>query len=224
MSQVPYAELQRIVDRFLDEVRKYPGVQNLQTDLRLNTPEVRVDDQPRQALRHRRRRRHGRPHARDDARRPPGHALQARRRAVRRDRAGRAARPHDAGRHQRHLRARPRRRAWCSSPTWSTSREGVAPQSLNHFNRLRAVKVTGTLAPGYAIGEALKAMDDAAKRALPHHGADRPRRPVARVPRVGRRDLLHVRAGADVHLPRAVGAVRELRRTRSSSCCRCRCR
>ena len=26
MSQVPYAELQRIVDRFLDEVRKYPGV------------------------------------------------------------------------------------------------------------------------------------------------------------------------------------------------------
>ncbi|HEY5310692.1 MAG TPA: efflux RND transporter permease subunit, partial [Casimicrobiaceae bacterium] len=42
MSQVPYPELQRIVDRFLEEVRKYPGVQNLQTDLRLNTPEVRV--------------------------------------------------------------------------------------------------------------------------------------------------------------------------------------
>ena len=56
MSQVPYAELQRIVDRFLDEVRKYPGVQNLQTDLRLNTPEVRVQHQPRQAVRHRRRR------------------------------------------------------------------------------------------------------------------------------------------------------------------------
>ena len=43
MSQVPYPELQRIVDRFLDEVRKYPGVQNLQIDLRLNTPEVRVN-------------------------------------------------------------------------------------------------------------------------------------------------------------------------------------
>ena len=46
-------------------------------------------------------------------------------------------------------------------------REGVAPQSLNHFNRLRAVKVTATLAPGYAIGEAITAMNDAAKRALP---------------------------------------------------------
>jgi multidrug efflux pump len=46
-------------------------------------------------------------------------------------------------------------------------REGVAPQSLNHFNRLRAVKVTATLAPGYAIGEALKAMNEAAARSLP---------------------------------------------------------
>ncbi|MBI2959204.1 MAG: efflux RND transporter permease subunit, partial [Betaproteobacteria bacterium] len=42
MAQVPYAELQRLVDRFLDEARKFPGTQNLQTDLRLNTPEVRV--------------------------------------------------------------------------------------------------------------------------------------------------------------------------------------
>ena len=39
-------------------------------------------------------------------------------------------------------------------------KEGVAPQSLNHFNRLRAVKVTGTLAPGYTVDEALKAMDE----------------------------------------------------------------
>jgi multidrug efflux pump len=46
-------------------------------------------------------------------------------------------------------------------------RENVAPQSLNHFNRLRAVKVTATLAPGYAVGDALQAMDEAAKRALP---------------------------------------------------------
>jgi multidrug efflux pump len=46
-------------------------------------------------------------------------------------------------------------------------KEGVAPQSLNHFNRLRAVKITGTLAPGYAIDEALKAMEDAAKASLP---------------------------------------------------------
>jgi multidrug efflux pump len=45
--------------------------------------------------------------------------------------------------------------------------QGVAPQSLNHFNRLRAVKVTATLAPGYALDEALSAMDRAAKAVLP---------------------------------------------------------
>ncbi len=84
-------------------------------------------------------------------------------------------------------------------------REGVAPQSLNHFNRLRAVKITGTLAPGYAIGEALKAMDDAAKRVLPPTAQTQRRRPVARVPRVRRRDLLHLRARA---------------RCSSTSCCR----
>ena len=44
---------------------------------------------------------------------------------------------------------------------------GVAPQSLNHVKRLRAVKVTGTLAPGYTVDDALKAMDDVAKRVLP---------------------------------------------------------
>ena len=43
MSQVPYPELQRIIDSFLDEARKYPVIHNLQTDLRLNTPEVRVN-------------------------------------------------------------------------------------------------------------------------------------------------------------------------------------
>ena len=42
MSQVPYTELARITERFIAEMQKFPGVQNLQMDLRLNTPEVRV--------------------------------------------------------------------------------------------------------------------------------------------------------------------------------------
>jgi multidrug efflux pump len=46
-------------------------------------------------------------------------------------------------------------------------REGVSPQSLNHFNRLRAVTITGTLAPGTTIGEALKVLDEIAAGVLP---------------------------------------------------------
>jgi len=45
--------------------------------------------------------------------------------------------------------------------------EGVSPQSLNHFQRLRAVTITGLLAPGYTLGEALAVLDETAKRVLP---------------------------------------------------------
>ena len=184
MSQVPYAELQRIVDRFLDEARKIPGVQNLQIDLRLNTPEVRVSinrdkladigvnvDTVGRTLR-------------DDARRPPGHALQARGRAVRRDRAGRAARPHDAGGHQRHLRARHatasmvqlanlvdvqgRRRAAVAQPLQPAARGQDHRHARARLHDRRRAEGDGRRREARAAADR----------------ADRPRRPVARVPRV----------------------------------------
>src|SRR3546814_8838823 len=46
--------------------------------------------------------------------------------------------------------------------------ENVSPQSLNHFNRLRAVKVEAAVAPGYALGEVLDHMHEVARRVLPH--------------------------------------------------------
>jgi len=167
MSQVPYPELQRIVDRFLEEARKYPGVQNLQTDLRLNTPEVRVTinrdklsdigvgvDTVGRTL----------------------ETMLGGRQVTRFKRDGEqydvivqvapVDRSTPADIRDTYVRARDGGMVQLSNLV--DVREGVAPQSLNHFNRLRAVKVTATLAPGYAIGEALSAMNDAAKRALPN--------------------------------------------------------
>ena len=166
MSQVPYPELQRVVDRFLDEARKYPGVQNLQTDLRLNTPELRVT-------------------INRDKLSDVGTAVDTVGRTLETMLGGRQvtrfkkdgeqydvivqvapidrASPGDIS--DSYVRARDGGMIQLSNLV--DVREGVAPQSLNHFNRLRAVKVTGTLTPGYAVGEALSAMDDAAKRALP---------------------------------------------------------
>ncbi len=46
-------------------------------------------------------------------------------------------------------------------------RESVAPKSLNHFNRIRAVTVSATLAPGYTLGQALASLDATAKKVLP---------------------------------------------------------
>lgn len=46
-------------------------------------------------------------------------------------------------------------------------RESVSPRELNHFNQRRSVSITASLAPGYALGEALAFMDEAAARTLP---------------------------------------------------------
>jgi multidrug efflux pump len=45
--------------------------------------------------------------------------------------------------------------------------ESVSPQSLNHFNRLRAVKVLATINPGYAMGEVLDEMTKLARQEFP---------------------------------------------------------
>ena len=166
MSQIPYADLQRLVDRFVDEARKYPGVQNLQIDLRLNTPEVRVRIN-RDKL--------------SDVGVPVdtvGRTLETMlggRQVTRFKREGEQydvivqvapldrSTPADIS--DSYVRARDGSMVQLSNLV--DVKEGVAPQSLNHFNRLRAVKVTATLAPGYAMDEALIAMDQAAKAVLP---------------------------------------------------------
>jgi multidrug efflux pump len=166
MSQVPYPELQRVVDRFLEEARKYPGIQNLQIDLRLNTPEVRVN-------------------INRDKLSDMGIGVDTVGRTLETMLGGRQVtrfkrdgeqydvivqvapldRTTPADISDAYVRARDGSMVQLSNLV--EVREGVAPQSLNHFNRLRAVKVTATLAPGFAIGEALQAMNDAAARALP---------------------------------------------------------
>ncbi|SQE08841.1 AcrB/AcrD/AcrF family protein [Bordetella pertussis] len=42
MSQASYPELAKLVGVFTNALRDYPGLQNIDTDLRLNTPELRV--------------------------------------------------------------------------------------------------------------------------------------------------------------------------------------
>ena len=47
-----------------------------------------------------------------------------------------------------------------------TVRETVAPKELNHFNRLRAAIISANMAPGYSLDEALAVMDRAAAEVL----------------------------------------------------------
>jgi multidrug efflux pump len=48
-----------------------------------------------------------------------------------------------------------------------TAKETVSPKELNHFNRVRSAKITANLTPGVTIGQALKDLDAIAQTKLP---------------------------------------------------------
>ncbi len=166
MSQVPYAELDRIVTQFVGEIAKTGIVQNPQSDLRLNTPELRVEVN-RDKL--------------SDIGVPVenvGRTLQTMlggRQVTRFKKDGEQydvivqvaprdrSRPNDIS----DIYVRARDGSMVQLANLVTVQEGVSPQSLNHFQRLRAVTISATLAPGYALSDALKMMDDTARRVLP---------------------------------------------------------
>ena len=210
MSQVPYEELQRIDRPASWPRRASTPAQNLRSDLKLNKPELKVDiDRDKvadigvnvepSAARWR------------PAGRPPGHALQARGQAVRRHRAGPAtATRQPADITDIYVRGHDGEMIQLSNLV--DVREAVAPKELNHFNRLRAVTSPARWRPATRWARRSPSWTPRRRRVAAADGADRPRRPVARVPRVGQGALLHLRAGAALHLSGAGGAVRELRR------------
>jgi multidrug efflux pump len=166
LSQVSYPELNTITNTFLEGLADYPGLLNVQTDLRLETPELRVAVNRekladigvnvstvgrtlesmlggRQVTRFK----------------EEGEQYDVRVQVEPRDRTT----PADIS--DIYVRARDGSMVQLSNVL--AVNEGVSPQSLNHFNRMRAVTVTANLAPGYAVGEALEHMYAVADRTLP---------------------------------------------------------
>ena len=142
MTSDSYANLSGVAQQFLAEMAKNPGFVNPDTDLRLNKPEILHRGRPRARRRCRHQRRPGGAHGRDHARRAPGHALQARCRAVRRDGADACHRTHHAGRHREALRARARRCDGAAVVAGAHSRVGesarvepLQPAPLGHASR-----------------------------------------------------------------------------------------
>ncbi|NYT36108.1 efflux RND transporter permease subunit [Allopusillimonas soli] len=166
LSQAPYPELDRMVTKFVNKLKDYPGLQNIDTDLRLNTPELQV-------------------HMLRDKLSDSGIQVDTVGRTLESMLGGRqVTRYRDSGEQydvivqvKKKDRADPADisdifvRASDGSmvqlSNFVTINEGVSPQSLNHFNRLRAVKVEAAVAPGYALGEVLDHMDQVAREVLP---------------------------------------------------------
>ncbi|NLY26232.1 MAG: efflux RND transporter permease subunit [Alcaligenaceae bacterium] len=166
MSQAPYPEIARLVDDYVAKLAGYPGLQNIDTDLRLNTPELRVVvDRDKLA----------------DVGVDVGtvgrtlESMLGGRRVTRYQDQGeqydvivqvkkdeRAA-PTDIS----DIFVRTPNGGMVQLANFITVSESVSPQSLNHFNRLRAVKVQASVAPGYALGEVLEHMNQVARDTLP---------------------------------------------------------
>ena len=167
MSQAPYAELAKLVDGYVAALRDYPGLINIDTDLRLNTPELRVQVNRERVA-------------------DVGANVAVVGRTMETMLGGRqVTRYKDEGeQYDVIVQVAPRDRvnttdiagiyvragdgSMVQLDNLLTVKEGVSPQSLNHFNRLRAVKVDAALAPGYGLGQVLDHMEQVASEVLPN--------------------------------------------------------
>ncbi len=166
MSQATYPEIASLVNGFLEKLKDYPGLINVDTDLRLNTPELRVEVNRdkladvgidvdimgrtletmlggRQVTRYQ----------------DTGEQYDV---IVQVDKPDRAT-PDDI----RDIYLRAANGSMVQMSNFLTVHESVSPQSLNHFNRLRAVKIQASVAPGYGLGEVLDYMNQVALDTLP---------------------------------------------------------
>ena len=161
-----YENLSKVMRRFQDELAKHPGFVQVDTDLRLNKPEVRMDvDRERAA----------------DA----GVSVDAIARTVETLLGGRTVTRYKRGGEQYdvivqtddaqrsspedidRLFVRGRNNVMVPLSSLVTLREVVVPRELNHFAQRRSASITANLAPSLALGDALKIMDGIAQNILP---------------------------------------------------------
>jgi multidrug efflux pump len=165
-TSASYAELDTMMRRLMDEARTNPGLVNVDTDLRLNTPQLRVAVDRDKAA---------------DLGVPVdtiGRTLESMlggRRVTRFEMNGEQyeviVRSGDEDRVEPeqldHIHVRARSGTMVPLSNLVTLSEAVAPQELNRFDRMRAATLTANLAPGYALGDALTWLEAAAGRTLP---------------------------------------------------------
>ena len=161
-----YSDLEGFLDQMVAEARKFPGLVNLDSDLKLNQPQIKVAvDRDKLA------------DVGVDAA-TVGRTLETLlggRQVTRFKRGGEqydvVVKIGDEARRNPddltviYVRGRDGRMVQLSNLV--RFRETVAPKELNHFNQLRSAKITASIAPGHTLGEALDFLAATAKRILP---------------------------------------------------------
>ncbi|HWV08619.1 MAG TPA: efflux RND transporter permease subunit [Pseudomonas sp.] len=165
-SSMEYQELQVYVEELLNRVRDYPGLESLDSDLKLNAPQLKVAVNREQAV----------AVGTDVA--TIGRSLESlfgSRQVTRFKQNGEQydvlvqlqdvdrSNPQDLDR----VYVRARDDSMVQLSNLIDVRETVAPRELNHFNQLRAVTVTANVGSGYTLGEALDYLEQAARQVFP---------------------------------------------------------
>ncbi len=165
-SSASYADLQGYADALIARAREHPGLENLDTDLKLNSPEFRIDiDRAKVA--------------------DLGLDVTTVGRTLETLLGGRQVTRFEQNGEQYDVfvqlaaedRASPQalstiflrnpRGEMIQLSNVASVVESVAPKELKRFNQLRSVTIQASLAPGYTVGEALDFLERAAKEVLP---------------------------------------------------------
>jgi multidrug efflux pump len=166
MTSQPYNELKDMADTLLRKAEENPGLQNVESSLKLNTPQLKVQvDRDKVA----------------DVGVPVGvlgrtlETMMGGRQVTRFKREGQQydvvvqvadidrATPDDL----RRVYVRGQSGEMIQLANLVDVRETVAPQELSHFNQLRSARITANLGEGYSLGEALSFLEQAARAELP---------------------------------------------------------
>jgi multidrug efflux pump len=164
-TSLPYGELQGMVDKIMAEARTNPGLINVDSDLKLNKPELKVSlDRDKAA---------------DlgleiDTIGRTLETLLGGRQVTRFKQNGKQydvivqvggidrTNPDDIAR----IYVRGKKGEMVSLANLLKIEERVSPKELNHFNKLRSATITATLGPNYTLGEGLTFLTGAAERVL----------------------------------------------------------
>ena len=161
-----YENLSRVVRQFQDRLAQNPGFVQVDTDLRLNKPEIRLDVDRERAT-------------------DMGVSVDAIARTVETMLGGRIVTRYKKDGEQYDvvvqtevsqrntpddidkLFVRGRNNAMIPLASLVKTREVVVPRELNHFGQRRSASITANLAPELALGQALQIMDGIAREILP---------------------------------------------------------
>lgn len=163
-----YEELDKMVNKLIAEARKFPGLINIESDLKLNKPQIVVDvDREKAATLG----------VKIDTLGKTLQTLFSSQRVTRFEKEGKQYDvllevESDQKRNPDQILSayvRGENNKMIQLANLISIKETVAPRELNHFNQLRAAKITANISSGYTLGDALNFLDKAARNILPNN-------------------------------------------------------